>query len=62
MLSALTSAARKSAGLLAACVEWVRDRRPSHLEVAMHAFNKDARRFYEGSAFQPSIDRLMLVA
>ncbi len=48
--------------LLAACVEWARDRKATHVEVAVHAFNKDARRFYEGFGFQPSIDRLMLVA
>jgi len=48
--------------LLAACAEWVRDRRATHLEVAVHAFNRDARRFYEGFGFQRSIDRLMLVA
>ena len=48
--------------LLAACVEWVRDRKATHLEVAVHAFNRDARRFYEGFGFQPSIDQLMLTA
>jgi GNAT superfamily N-acetyltransferase len=48
--------------LLAASVEWVRDRKATHLEVAVHSFNKDARRFYEGFGFQPSIDRLMLAA
>lgn len=48
--------------LVAACVEWVRARKATHLEVAVHAFNRDARRFYEGFGFQPSIDRLMLVA
>ncbi len=48
--------------LLAASVEWVHDRKATHFEVAVHAFNKDARRFYEGFGFQPSIERLMLVA
>ena len=48
--------------LLAACIEWVRDRKASHLEVAVHSFNVDARRFYERFGFQPSIDRLMLAA
>ncbi len=48
--------------LLAACVEWARDRKATHVEVAVHAFNRDARRFYESFGFQPSIDRLMMVA
>ena len=48
--------------LLAASVDWARDRKATHVEVSVHAFNKDARRFYEGFGFQPSIDRLMLAA
>ena len=48
--------------LLAASVEWARDRKATHVEVAVHAFNKDARRFYEGFGFQPSVDRLVLAA
>ena len=48
--------------LLAATMDWVRDRKATHVEVGVHAFNKDARRFYEGFGFQPSIDRLMLMA
>ena len=48
--------------LLAASVDWARDRKATHVEVSIHAFNKDARRFYEGFGFQPSIDRLMLAA
>jgi GNAT superfamily N-acetyltransferase len=48
--------------LLAACVDWVRDRKATHLEVSVHAFNADARRFYEGFGFRASIDRLMLTA
>ena len=48
--------------LLAATVDWARDRKATHVEVGVHAFNSDARRFYEGFGFQPSIDRLMLVA
>jgi GNAT superfamily N-acetyltransferase len=46
--------------LLAASVEWARSRKATHVEVAVHAFNRDARRFYEGFGFRPSIDRLML--
>jgi GNAT superfamily N-acetyltransferase len=46
--------------LLAATMEWARGRKATHVEVGVHAFNKDARRFYEGFGFQPSIDRLML--
>jgi GNAT superfamily N-acetyltransferase len=48
--------------LLATTMDWARDRKATHVEVGVHAFNKDARRFYEGFGFQPSIDRLMLVA
>ena len=48
--------------LLAATVEWARQRKASHVEVAVHAFNRDARRFYEGFGFAPSIDRLILAA
>ena len=32
----------------------------SHIGVAAHSFNRDARRFYEGAGFAPSIDRLVL--
>jgi GNAT superfamily N-acetyltransferase len=48
--------------LLAAALDWARQRRATHVEVAVHAFNRDARRFYEGFGFTPSVDRLMLVA
>lgn len=48
--------------LLAATMDWARDRKATHVEVGVHAFNKDARRFYEEFGFQPSIDRLMLMA
>ena len=34
----------------------------THVEVAVHAFNRDARRFYENFGFAPSIDRLVLAA
>ena len=46
--------------LLAAAVDWSRERHASHVEVSVHAFNRHARRFYEGFGFQSSIDRLML--
>ena len=48
--------------LLAAAVEWARQRRANHLEVTVHAFNRDARRFYEGFGFAPSVERLILAA
>ena len=48
--------------LLAAAVEWSRQRRATHVEVAVHAFNRDARRFYEGFGFSASVDRLVLAA
>ena len=48
--------------LLAAVVEWSRQRRATHVEVGVHRFNKDAERFYRGFGFTPSIDRLVLAA
>jgi GNAT superfamily N-acetyltransferase len=48
--------------LLAAAVEWSRQRRATHVEVAVHAFNSDARRFYESFGFAASVDRLVLAA
>ena len=48
--------------LLAAAVEWSRQRRATHVEVAVHAFNGDARRFYESFGFAASVDRLVLAA
>jgi GNAT superfamily N-acetyltransferase len=48
--------------LLAAAVEWSRQRRATHVEVAVHDFNRDAKRFYESFGFLPSIDRLVLAA
>lgn len=48
--------------LLAAAVEWSRQRRATHVEVAVHDFNRDARRFYESFGFAPSVDRLVLAA
>jgi GNAT superfamily N-acetyltransferase len=46
--------------LLEAVVEWSRGQGASLVGVAVHAFNRDARRFYEGFGFAPSIDRLVL--
>jgi GNAT superfamily N-acetyltransferase len=48
--------------LLAAAVEWSRQRRATHVEVAVHDFNRDAKRFYEGFGFAASVDRLILAA
>jgi GNAT superfamily N-acetyltransferase len=48
--------------LLAAAVEWARQRRATHVEVAVHDFNRDARRFYESFGFAASVDRLILAA
>ncbi len=48
--------------LLDAARDWSRRRHATHLEVAVHAFNRDARRFYEEFGFAPSIDRLVLSA
>jgi len=48
--------------LLAAVVDWSRQCGATHVEVAVHAFNQDAKRFYENFGFAPSIDRLVLAA
>jgi ribosomal protein S18 acetylase RimI-like enzyme len=48
--------------LLAAAVEWSRQRRATHVEVAVHDFNRDAKRFYESFGFASSVDRLILAA
>ena len=48
--------------LLEATLEWSRTRGATHVEVAVHAFNRDAQRFYEDFGFAPSIDRLILAA
>jgi GNAT superfamily N-acetyltransferase len=46
--------------LLEGAVEWSRGQGASHLGVAVHAFNRDAQRFYEGFGFAPSINRLIM--
>ncbi len=46
--------------LLEATRRWSREQGATHIEVAVHAFNRDARRFYERFGFFPSIDRLAL--
>ena len=48
--------------LLAAAVEWARQRQATHVEVTVHDFNRDARHFYEGFGFAPSVTRLVLAA
>jgi GNAT superfamily N-acetyltransferase len=48
--------------LLVAAVDWARQEGATHVEVAVHAFNRDARRFYENFGFAPSVDRLVLTA
>lgn len=46
--------------LLDAARDWSRGRHATHLEVAVHAFNRDACRFYEKFGFAPSMHRLVL--
>ncbi|MFZ5781533.1 MAG: GNAT family N-acetyltransferase [Pseudomonadota bacterium] len=46
--------------LLDAALAWSRGQQASHVGVAVHAFNRAARRFYEAFGFAPSIDRLVL--
>lgn len=48
--------------LLAAVVEWSRQRRASHVEVCVGDVNRDARRFYESFGFAHTVDRLVLAA
>ena len=45
--------------LLEAVVAWSRGQGATHVEVGVHAFNRDARRFYTTFGFEPSIDRLV---
>lgn len=46
--------------LIEATIAWSRGQGASHVGVAVHAFNRNARRFYERTGFAPSIDRLTL--
>ena len=48
--------------LLAAVVEWSRQRRATHVEVAVHDFNRGAQRFYQSFGFASSVNRLVLAA
>ena len=48
--------------LLDATLEWSRGQGANHLTVSVHAFNREARRFYEDFGFAPSVDRLVLAA
>jgi GNAT superfamily N-acetyltransferase len=46
--------------LLAACIEWARQRRATHVELVAHSFNAEAIRFYESFGFSPSTQRMIL--
>jgi GNAT superfamily N-acetyltransferase len=48
--------------LLAAAVEWSRQRRAVQVEAIVGDINRDARRFYENFGFLASNDRLVLAA
>ncbi len=48
--------------LLAAAVEWSRQRRAIQVEAFVGEVNRDARRFYESFGFARSADRLVLTA
>lgn len=48
--------------LLAACVEWSRQRRAAQVEVMVGDTNRDARRFYDAYGFAQTADRLVLAA
>jgi len=48
--------------LLAAVVEWSRQRRASQVEVCIGVVNRDPKRFYESFGFAHAVDRLVLAA
>ena len=48
--------------LLAAAVEWSRQRRAVQVEAIVGEINRDARRFYENFGFMAANDRLVLAA
>ncbi len=48
--------------LLAAAVEWSRQRRAVQVEVCVGDVNRDAKRFYEAFGFAAAADRLVLAA
>jgi GNAT superfamily N-acetyltransferase len=48
--------------LLAAAVEWSRQRRAAQVEAFVGDVNRDGRRFYESFGFAHSVDRLVLAA
>lgn len=48
--------------LLAAVVEWARQRRAAQVEVMVGDANREARRFYESFGFATAADRLVLAA
>ena len=48
--------------LLAAVVEWARQRRAAQVEVMVGDANREARRFYEAFGFASAADRLVLAA
>jgi GNAT superfamily N-acetyltransferase len=48
--------------LLAAAVEWARQRRAAQVEVMVGDANREARRFYESFGFAAAADRLVLAA
>ena len=48
--------------LLAAGIDWSRGQGATHVEVAVLAFNGNARRFYERFGFSASVERLVMAA
>jgi GNAT superfamily N-acetyltransferase len=48
--------------LLAAVVEWARQRRAAQVEVMVGDANREARRFYQAFGFAVTVDRLVLAA
>ncbi|MFO1161209.1 MAG: GNAT family N-acetyltransferase [Reyranellaceae bacterium] len=48
--------------LLAAAVEWSRQRRAAQVEVVVGSTNREVRRFYESFGFANTTDRLVLAA
>ena len=46
--------------LIAAALDWARQRGAQHVEISVHAFNQDALRAYMAAGFTLSVHRLML--
>jgi hypothetical protein len=46
--------------LIAASLEWAKQRGAEHVEISVYAFNEDALRLYAAAGFKTLLHRLML--